>query len=273
MTYLTDEYWKKERQKERSKKRQQEMKTKVMKVYKENPDLSIKDIAELLGTTQKVVKNCLGAKISRALEEKEKNSETENESQDVNSRKGIKLTEKSVDEIVAQRDEKVLKLYNDGVPADIIAEKLRMELGQVLEVFYRNKITRPYTIEEKILGLHDENVPANVIADKLGIEISKVLEVFYRNRINLYTQAELEEIEEERKEETVTTAEDILRIMRKYNSNNQPEKVVSFAKKMISEANFLTSEQRQNLQQIVDTINRTKKEKTKPSKEEKGESR
>ena len=48
MTYLTDEYWKKERQKERSKKRQQEMKTKVMKVYKENPDLSIKDIAELL---------------------------------------------------------------------------------------------------------------------------------------------------------------------------------------------------------------------------------
>ena len=105
-----------------------------------------------------------------------------------------------------------MKLYNDGVPADIIAEKLRMELGQVLEVFYRNKITRPYTIEEKILGLHDENVPANVIADKLGIEISKVLEVFYRNRINLYTQAELEEIEEERKEETVTTAEDILRL-------------------------------------------------------------
>ena len=37
MAYLTDEYWKKERAKEQARKRQEEIKTKVMRVHTNNP--------------------------------------------------------------------------------------------------------------------------------------------------------------------------------------------------------------------------------------------
>ena len=56
--------------------------------------------------------------------------------------------------------------------------------------------------------------------------------------------------------------------MRKYNSDNQPEKVVSFAKKMLAEADFLTDEQRQKLKQIIDTINNRKNKMSKEPTEE-----
>lgn len=229
MAYLTDEYWKKERAKEQARRRQEEIKTKVMRVHTNNPELNIREIAELLGTTQRVVKNCLGANIARRLEEREKNSQIENETKDVKPHKGVKLTEKRVDGIIAKRDEQILKMHEEDISASVIAEKLRMELGQVLEVFYRHSITP-------------------------------------------YTKSELEQIEKKKskkdEEENITTAEDILRIMRKYNSDNQPEKVVSFAKKMLAEADFLTDEQRQKLKQIIDTINNRKNKMSKEPTEE-----
>lgn len=232
MAYLTDEYWKKERAKAQKNGHMKVLKEKVMNVHERNPEFSIKEIAELLGTTQRVVRNCLGVAKAKKLEEKEKKEE--NEVQDEKPSKGEKLTEKIVDGIVAKRDKQILKMHEEDIPASVIAKKLRMEFGQVLEVFYRHSVSP-------------------------------------------YTKSELEEIEKKRakkdEDETVTSVEDILRIMRKYNSNNQPEKVVSFAKKMLAEADFLTDEQRQNLQQIIDTVNRTKKNEHKDSENEKGEIR
>lgn len=227
MTYLTDEYWKKERQKERSKKRQQEMKARVMRVHKEKPELSINDIAELLGTTQRVVKNCLGVNIVRKLEG---NSEIKSEVKDVKKNKGVKLTKKRIDGIVAKRDEQILKMHEEDIPANVIAEKLRMELGQVLEVFYRHNVST-------------------------------------------YTKSELEEIKRKKNKkedeiEEVTSTEDILRIMRKYNAEGKSKKLEEFVKRIILEVDFLTEKQIQNLQQIIDTISNRRSETTKQQDEE-----
>lgn len=227
MTYLTDEYWKKERQKERSKKRQQEMKARVMRVHKEKPELSINDIAELLGTTQRVVKNCLGVNIVRKLEG---NSEIKSEVKDVKINKGVKLTKKRIDGIVAKRDEQILKMHEEDIPANVIAEKLRMELGQVLEVFYRHNVST-------------------------------------------YTKSELEEIKRKKNKkedeiEEVTSTEDILRIMRKYNAEGKSKKLEEFVKRIILEVDFLTEKQIQNLQQIIDTISNRRSETTKQQDEE-----
>lgn len=234
--------------------------------------IGVEEIAEIMEVSEKTVREYLGKQrieefersiMGEAQEEAEEEvSEIKAKPEEEKAKKenseeqedhGLKLTESRVEELTSERNDKIIKMYNEGVSIQEIAKKEGMTVNQVKECYLSLGLS-VYTKEE-IEEMKKEEAKRKARETRKRRQAQKKEEE--RRKLEQEKEKEKEEEkkgEEEKQEDDVTSYQYIRKRMGELVREGKSKAAIDFGNTCLENESLLTGEERSRLFMLIEYI-------------------